>query len=457
MATHLDETGTRPSSFDLEVKKYPFGLRTVMELFDVGPGIAFSALSFSLVIVLVAIFYFIRSAPPTQITISSGPEGSVFQQNAEKYAKILEKNGVKLKVLTSNGSFENLDRVSDPSSHVDVGFVQSGITNSNSDKLVSLGSISYLPLLTFYRGKPADLLSQFSGKKIGVGPIGSGTRKLALLVLGANGIKENDGKSTLLDWESDDAAKALLEKKIDVAFIMSEGASVDILGRLLHSSEIRLFSYDQAPAYARKIEYINILDLPKGMVDLGANVPAHDISLIGPMVELIAKRDLHPALSDLLLEAAVEVHGRPGVFQKRGDFPTPVQHAIRISKDANRFYKSGKSLVYRYLPFWLASLLSRIVVVFVPMLVVLIPLMRSIPAFFRWRAQVKIRRHYRELLSLEQKYLSEKDKLKKDTLRHEFDSIAEKVNRMKIRAAFADQFYGLRGHIDYVRELVFKE
>jgi hypothetical protein len=133
-----------------------------------------------------------------------------------------------------------------------------------------------------------------------------------------------------------------------------------------------------------------------------------------------------------------------------------VEHAIRISDDANRFYKSGKSLLYRYLPFWLASLVSRIIVVFIPMLVVLIPAMRSIPAFFRWRTEMKIRRQYRELLGLEQSFLVETDVLKQEELRREFDRIEQAVNRMRVRAAFADQFYGLRGHIDYVRGLVAK-
>ena len=90
------------------------------------------------------------------------------------------------------------------------------------------------------------------------------------------------------------------------------------------------------------------------------------------------------------------------------------------------------------------------------MLVVLIPAMRSIPAFFRWRTESKIHRHYRELLGLEQNYLVEKDAAKREQLRRDFDRIEEKVNKMKIRAAFADQFYGLRGHIDYVRQLVSK-
>jgi hypothetical protein len=453
MTTPNKSTGA-PS--DKSLKPRPFGLRTIMELFDVGPGIAISALTTATAIILVAIIYFVHSAPPTTITISSGPDGSVFYKNAVKYSKVLEKNGVKLNILTSNGSLENLQRLSDPSSHVDVGMVQAGISTTSSDQLVSLGSISYQPVLIFYRGKPVEILSEFAGKRISVGPIGSGTRNFALAMLAQNGIKEG-GATTLLDLEAEEASKALLAHQIDAAFVMSESASSSILGSLLRSKEVRLYSFKQASAYSRRVDYLNILDFPEGSLDLGLDIPPHDVSLLGPMVELVAVKSLHPALSDVLLEAAVQVHSRPGTFQKRGEFPTPVEHAIPISDDATRFYKSGKSLLYRYLPFWLASLTSRIVVVFVPMLVILIPSLRSIPAFFRWRAQTKIRRSYRELLSLEQKYLVETDSVKQEELRHEFDLIEEKVNGMKIRAAFADQFYGLRGHIDYVRGLLMRE
>ena len=212
-------------------------------------------------------------------------------------------------------------------------------------------------------------------------------------------------------------------------------------------------SFKQANAYSRKIDYLNCLDLPEGGIDFGLDIPSHDVSLLGPMVELVATRELHPALSDVLLEAAVEVHGRAGLYQKRGEFPAPVPHALPISDDATRYYKSGKSFLYRYLPFWVASLTSRFVVVILPLLVILIPGLRSIPAFFRWRIQSKIRRRYRELLVLEHALLSETEPARREQIRQEFGRIEEAVNGMRVPASFADQFYGLRGHIDYVREL----
>lgn len=426
-----------------------------MELFDVGPVIAIGALSFSAIVVLTAIVFFIRSAPPTQITITTGPEGSVFQKYALKYSKILEKNGVKVTVLTSKGSFENLQRLLDPLSHVDIGMVQGSITMPGIENLNTLGSVSYQPLLVFYRGAPLKLLSELTGKKVAVGPIGSGTRNLALALLSANGIKEG-GPTTLLNLEAEEAAQALKENKINAAFVMSESTSSDLLKQLMRSKEIHLLSFKQAAAYSRKMDYLNVLELPEGSIDLGLNIPAQDVTLIGPMVELVATKKLHPALSDLILEAATEVHSRPGMFQRRGEFPNPVEHMIRISDDASRYFKSGKTFLYRFLPFWLASLTSRIMVVFIPLFVILIPAMRSLPAFFRWKSQTKIRRKYRELLTLEQAFVLEKDQTKREILRRRFDKIEDAVNKMKIRAAFADQFYGLRVHIDYVRQLLMK-
>jgi hypothetical protein len=434
-------------------KRHRFGLGMIMELFDVSPKVAVVALASSSLIVVATIFYFFHSAPPTNITISSGPEGSVFQKNAIKYAKILERNGVKLKVLTSNGSLENLERLAKKGSHVDVGFAQAGMSDAPTENLISLASISYQPLLVFYRGAPIDLLSALQGKRIAIGAVGSGTRGFALSLLGLNGIKEG-GSTPLLDLDADDAYKGIKEGKIDAAFVMSESASSEILHTLLNSPDIHLFNFKQANAYSRKIDYLNVMDFPEGSIDFALDIPAHDVALLGPMVELVATKDLHPAISDLLLEAAVEIHGKPGVFQRRGDFPAPIEHAIRISDDSNRFFKSGKTFLYRYLPFWLASLTSRIIAIFIPMLVILVPALKSIPSFFKWRMQRKIHRRYSELLAVEKEIRQDKDGHLRDELRKKFDHIERSVNAMKIPPSFADQFYGLRGHIAYVRGLV---
>ena len=423
-----------------------------METFGLGRTASLIAIVLIVVVTAFAAYWFFHSAPPDTITITSGPAGSIFQMNAEKYRKILARNGVKLKILPSQGSQENLKRLTNPSFHVDIGFVQGGVTGGlKIDDLVSLGSISHQPLLVFYRSNESiDLLSQLAGRRLAIGPEGSGTHTIALILLAANGIQQG-GSTELTDLEADDAVKALTEGKVDAVFMMGESASVQNMRTLLRTDGVHLFDFTQADGYTRRINYLNKLELPKGSIDLGKDIPSHDITLIGPTVELIARPDLHPALSDLLIEAAQEVHGRAGLLQRRGEFPSPLEQEITISADANRYYKSGKSFLYRYLPFWMASLVSRILVMVVPIIVVLVPGLRFIPMVFRWRVRLRIYRWYRALLALEEDLVVELSAEVREALLTRIDRIDEAVNKMKVPASFADQFYELRGHIAFVR------
>jgi TRAP-type uncharacterized transport system substrate-binding protein len=424
-----------------------------METFGLSPAAALSAIIFVGVVVIVAGFWFFRSAPPDTITITSGDTDTRFYRNAGKYAKILERNGVKLKILSSEGALENLERLENKSFRVDIGFVQTGVAKGkNIDKLVSLGSTSYEPLYIFYRSsKPINILSQFSGKRLAIGEDGTGTQVLALELLAMNEIKPG-GTTKLLEMDDEEAEKALIEGKIDAAFMMSDSASSKTLRALLRTPGIKLFDFAQADAYTRRIGYLNKIILPQGSLDFGKNIPDHDVNLISPTVELIARSDLHPALSDLLLEAATEVHSRASIFQRRGEFPMPLEHEYPISSDASRYYKSGKSFLYRYLPFWMASMVNRILVVFVPMILILIPGLKSIPAIFRWRMKLRIYRWYRLLLIVEQDMIEHLTPEKRTELLERLDRIEEEVNKMKVPASFADQFYVLRGHINFVRE-----
>ncbi len=419
-----------------------------------------AALCASILIILatiLAIYWFFHLAPPGVITITSGPKDSLFQRNAEKYQQILARSGVKMRILQSQGSLDNLKRLSDPSAGVDIGFVQGGVaTDIKTDDLFSLGSLYSSPLLIFYRSAvPLDILSQLSGKRLAVGQEGSGSHTLALALLAANGIVAG-GSSVLEDIDAEDAAQALLAGKVDVVFLMGESAPPQVIHTLLRTPGIRIYNFAQADAYTRRMVYLNKLDLPRGAIDFGLDIPSSNVNLIGPTVELIARPGLHPALSDLLIEAAREVHGGAGLFKRQGEFPAPLEHEFQISPDALRFYKSGKSFLYRSLPFWLASLVNRILVVVLPIVVILIPVLRSIPAIYRWRIRLIIYRWYRALLGLERDLIAHAPEGRRELLER-LDRIEQAVNRMKVPASFADQFYVLRGHIGFVRERLQEE
>ncbi len=400
-----------------------------------------------------AVIWFFNTAPPDKLYITSGPQGSMFMRYAERYQKILGQNGVKLVILPSQGSEENLERLNDPSFKIDIGFVQGGVEENNgASNLVSLGSISYEPLYIFYRSPaPIGFLSELKGKSVAVGETGSGTRDLSRLLLSNNGIN-TAADTKLAGMDSDEAAKALLKGSIDAVFLMGDSVSSDKIRALLRTPGIRLYDFIQAEGYTRKIPFLHKLELPMGSVDFGSNIPSGNITLIGPTVEIIARKNLHPALSDLLLEAATEVHSGPGILKKRGEFPSAIEHDFRISRDANRFYKSGKNFVYRILPFWLASMLDRVIVMLLPLVVIFPSVIRGVPAFFQWRIKMRIYKWYRELLNIENKALkaSPDERIK---LAEELDLIESQVH-FNVPASFAELYYVLRGHIIFVREQI---
>jgi len=381
---------------------------------------------------------------------------------------------VTLLIRPSEGSQENLQRLENPHSGVDIGFVQSGQTGSEnqppspqgnraspgqsglpgSEKLsdlVSLGSIAYQPLWVFYHSPTRiSRLSELAGKRIAVGDVGSGTHALALTLLQANGIA--GAPTTLLNVDADDATADLLAGKLDAVFFMGDSAPITTLRTLIRSPNVQIFNFTQADAYVRRLTDLNKIVLPEGSINFAENLPAQDIVLIGPTVELVAREGLNWALSDLLIEVAQEVHGNAGLLQKRGEFPAPLEHEITMSDDALRYYKSGKSLLYRTIgSFWLASVINRALVAFIPMILVLIPAIRLLPVAYKWRIQLRIYRCYRPLLLLERDAFAElTDERRQDLLRR-LDEIEGTVNRLRVPASFADQFYSLRGHIAFVR------
>jgi TRAP-type uncharacterized transport system substrate-binding protein len=421
------------------------------------------AVSFGLILVVSAVVIWvairiIRPSPPSMLTISAGPQGGSFWNAAQKYKEILARNGVTLRVLPSEGTLQNLQRLANPAEHVDLGFVQSGLEgiariaapDTTTVGLMSLGSVGYVPLFIFYKGPMPSRLSDFKGKRLAIGHEGSGTRQLVLLLLKGNGIEPGE-TTELLPLAGDAATQALVAGAVDVAFLTGDAAQPSVMGQLIRTPDVYLYSFTQAEAYTRRFPFLTRVDVPMGAFDLGTNLPAEPIETVVTTAELITRDTLHPALSDLLIEAAYEVHGHAGLLQHAGEFPSPLAHDFPLSPDAARYYKSGKSFLYRTMPFWLASLAARLIVPIVPILLVLIPAFRFVPAVYAWRVRSRIYRWYGALIAIERSALSDTSEEERAALLAKLDAIEKSVSKLQMPLAYADQFYVLREHIGFVR------
>ncbi len=247
------------------------------------------------------------------------------------------------------------------------------------------------------------------------------------------------------------AATKLVSGDADAAILNGDSATRALMQRLLRVPGISVMDFEEASAYTRLFPYLDEIDLPPGVLDLRHRIPSDTIHLISPTVEIIARARLHPAISDLLIEAAQEIHGMPGLLQHAGQFPSPIQHEYPISDDAQRYYKTGKSFLYRNLPFWLASVGDRTLVLLLPVAVLLFPALRLIPALYRWRVRSRIYRNYGSLIAIEREALKDPSQAQRDALVEELDQIEDSLNSLRMPLAYADAFYVLREHVGFVR------
>jgi len=207
----------------------------------------------------------------------------------------------------------------------------------------------------------------------------------------------------------------------------------------------------RAEAYAFLYHYLYLLRVPEGAIDLEANIPSRDLTLVAPTTQLVARSDLHPALVNLLMQAAAEVHKSGTEFERQGQFPSPKYLDFELSEEAQRFYKTGPPFLQRYLPFWVANFITRMKIMLVPLIVIFFPLFKVIPPIYRWRMRSRIYRWYSELESVDPDIHREEVAESLQELLIKLDGIEEKVTNLAVPLGYSEGLYDLRVHIEMLR------
>jgi TRAP-type uncharacterized transport system substrate-binding protein len=397
--------------------------------------------------------HFLQPAPPKHIVLASGAEFGLYHQYAQRYKQILAADDVIVEERMTGGAAENLRLLRDPKSGVDVALMQGGIaTTFEAEEVEMLASLYYEPLWVFYRSpKPLTQLNQLRGMRIAVGAIGSGTRAFVEPLLAFNAVLRSN--STLESLGGENAVHALQAGDVDAVLLVG-GTQTPIIIQALRDPAIRLLSFDRAEAYVRRFPYISKLTLPSGTIDLALDIPPRDVTLIGTKAMLAARPGLHPALVNLLLDAATDVHAQQGYFEAAGEFPGIAPVDIPVSSDAARHKRYGPSFLHRYLPFWIATFLERAIILVVPVVVVLVPALNYLPAFLRWRVRSRVYRWYGQLAMLERDVATRQGPLPVEKWLHDLDRIEHAVGSIKTPTSFASEAYTLREHIGLVRRAV---
>jgi uncharacterized protein len=403
---------------------------------------------------------FIKPGPPKEITISAGAEGGAYFEYAKKYAAVLEKNGVKATILSSTGSIQNIERLKlaeGEKNSADVAFLQGGLVDENTKEgLLSLGSLYYEPLWVFYRtskfAQPIDHLPKLKGSVINIGVENSGTRKLALQLLGINDLKAGSYIASGLALK--EAVAALNAGSIDAIMVVS-AANAPLIKELLTTNGVAAMNLSRADAFTRLIPALSKVTLPRGAVSLADDIPNTDINVVATTATLAAKEDLHPAISYLLIKTAMQLHGGPQLLSNAREFPSITKYQeLDVPDDVDKLYKQGAPFLYKHLPFWLANLLYRLWVLIIPLGAAMVTLSDALPKLVGFRGNRQIMSIYKEARLLEAEVLSGPKTQSAESFTSRLDRLYERTSRVKVPSDFVKSVFELRSHLDLVAESI---
>ncbi|SFC49275.1 TRAP-type uncharacterized transport system, substrate-binding protein [Polaromonas sp. OV174] len=413
---------------------------------------------------LVLAYWWLDPNPPKRVTLATGPAQSAYEEFGKRYAKLLAQEGITVTLLPSQGSADNLQLLRN--GQADLGFVQGGTSEvepADEDKLESLGSLFVEPVWLFYRegavaksagtrtsvGASLDALTQLQGLRVNTGTAGSGIPNLMMRLLASNKVELSS--LSISGLEQTPATMALLEGKLDAIVFASAPESL-MVQMLLQTPGIKLMNFPQSEAYSRRFAFLSPVVLPRGVVDLAANIPPQDVHLVAPTTALINHKGTHPALLQLFVQAGKQIHGGAGWFRRARDFPNLSNNELPIAAEAERSIKDDKPFLQRYLPFWVANLVDRMWLVMGIILAVMLPLTRIIPPLYAFRVRSRIFRWYGQLREIENRIESSRDNATQNTLLEELNRLEHRAEKISVPLSYTDELYALRGNIQLVRK-----
>ncbi|CAM2139714.1 TAXI family TRAP transporter solute-binding subunit [Pararobbsia alpina] len=397
-------------------------------------------------------------APAFQNTIvmTAGVDNGIYRGFADKYAAVLKRQGINLEIHSSSGAVENYERLKDPGSKYDVGFIQSGTTHPQpSDHLETIAVVSYEPIWVFYRGS-TDLtrLADLRGKTIAVGVPGSGLNNVAMALLSFSDVTREN--STLLEMDAVRSYDALASKKVDAGFFI--GRPDAVIQQKLLNSDLKLMSFSQADALVQKFPSLSKIIYPRGSTSIVKDLPRTDVTLLAATALLVAKDALHPAMVYVLLEAAKQVHGGEDYFTPIGAFPNLKTDEFPVSGESERYFKSGQPFLLHYLPFWLASFIERRLLILLPFMAVLFGLIQALPRFYEAQVKKRLVVWYRDLKALDDELWTTRSPTSEQIARwrDEIEYIDAQASRIRMPRKYIQDVYLLKQAIGVVRARIGK-
>ena len=404
----------------------------------------------TLIAISVTTLVYLYPSPPSSVTIATAFRGASFEFYGRRYKERLERLGLKVELRETAGAVENIALLQNPKSGVDIGFVTGGVSDaSRAPDLLSLGTIFIQPFWIFYVAEENyTSFEQLKGKRIAVGPPGSGTQFSAEAVLGKAGV--NSTTATMTPDAGNDAAAALAAGTVDVVWIIG-APRVSAVQTLLRNPKVKLLSMPMADAFTRMMPELVKITLPQGSIDIEKAIPPQDVTLLATTTKVVVRNDFHPELVYPLLQTMIAEHSGSDIFQKAGEYPMAMDTEYPLAAAASDYYKYGPSLLHRHLPLWLTTHAQRLIALFIAAIAIGVPFFSYVPRVYRWILKHSTRSVYGEIGRIEKALSAD---LSVEQLRHfqkELEALDHEASRLRFPRRHLDLMFSVKVHINLVR------
>ena len=412
---------------------------------------------------LVLAYWWLDPQPPKQVTLATGPAGSAYAEFGKRYAAALKPSGIEVVLKPTDGSLDNLELLR--KGEADVAFVRGGSADPVADEeagLTSLGALFYEPMWVFYRTDAArkverkaeqrrnnsnghtelSALVQLKGFRLNIDKPGSGVPQVVEQLLRANHI---DPKSIELSYLEQTPATEALQAGLLDAIVLASAPQSPLVQKMLRAPGIALMNLEQGEAYVRRFAFLQDVTLPRGVVDLAADLPPHDVTLLATTTSLLSRQQTHPALRQLFAQSAQTIHSTGGWFNRARDFPNTRTSELPVSPEGDRAINGTPPFWQRYLPFWASNLFERMWLVLGGLLVLMLPLGRVVPPLYQFRVRSRVFRWYARLRDIEQRADSKAEA--PEVLLRELEELESNANRITVPLSYANELYELRSNI----------
>lgn len=401
-----------------------------------------------------ALFYFVAPPPPMHARLATGAESGGYHAFAERLREELAKEDFDLELLPSQGSQDNLGKLG--RREAELALVQSGqelnLAAEAREPLHALAAMYREPLWLFVRQEIAfERLADLLPLRVAIGGAGSGTLAVTSAMLKANRLSLAQQPMQWQQLGGSRAVEGLLGGALDAAFFIGPAENA-LIQRLASEPRVRLVGLRRSHAYLARLPYLSEVEVSEGLLNLAHNSPQQNITTLGPVASLVAGETFHPSLTPLILEAARNVLKDGNLLDPAGSYPQAPKLALETLSEARYYYEKGLPILQRYLPFRIASLADRYIILAIPLILLLFPLFKAIGPIYQWRIRARIYRWYKHLREIDQQiYRGQIDGDIGEQIRR-LEQLEDQLGRVEVPLSYSSELYELHVHLRYMIE-----